>query len=124
MLREHGVPMLVLSKEANNTVAARCAKLKLPYVQGVDDKRAYLEKYLAEQRIKPASVAYLGNDVNDLGCLNLVGFPVVVRDAHPDVRGAARLVLTRDGGDGAVREFCDLAIAHLSKGARPHAEGR
>jgi 3-deoxy-D-manno-octulosonate 8-phosphate phosphatase KdsC-like HAD superfamily phosphatase len=55
-------------------------------------------------------VAYVGNDVNDLGCLALVGWPIATPDAHPTVLAAARLVLTRHGGDGAVREVCDLIL--------------
>lgn len=124
MLRQRGVRMLVLSKEINPVVNARCAKLKLPCVQGIDDKRTYLGQYLRDHGIDAASVAYVGNDINDLPCLALVGFPVVVEDAHPDVVGAARLVLSRAGGRGAVREFCDRLIAHLDKGARQHVEGR
>jgi YrbI family 3-deoxy-D-manno-octulosonate 8-phosphate phosphatase len=127
MLRNRGVPMLVLSKEQNPVVGARCTKLKLPYVQGIDDKRTFLLEHLRKQGIPPESVAYVGNDVNDLACLSVVGLPVVVGDAHPDVIGAAKLVLGRPGGQGAVREFCDLVMAHLDRigqGARQPAGSR
>jgi N-acylneuraminate cytidylyltransferase len=121
-LRGRGVDMLVLSKEINPVVAARCRKLQLPCVQGIDGKAAYLTRYLTEKGIDPALVAYVGNDVNDLDCLRLVGVPVVVQDAHASVRGAARIVLNASGGRGAVREFCDRVIAVLEvKG--DHADG-
>jgi 3-deoxy-D-manno-octulosonate 8-phosphate phosphatase KdsC-like HAD superfamily phosphatase len=45
--------------------------------------------------------------------MNLAGFPVAVADAHPDAIAAARVVLTRPGGHGAVRELCDLILASL-----------
>jgi 3-deoxy-D-manno-octulosonate 8-phosphate phosphatase KdsC-like HAD superfamily phosphatase len=54
-----------------------------------------------------AETAYVGNDVNDAGCLELVGLPVVPADAWPEVLPLARIVLTRRGGYGCVREFCD-----------------
>lgn len=112
-VRERGVPMMVLSTEANPVVAARCAKLTLECHHGIGDKAVHLSGLLAERGIDPARVAYVGNDVNDLGCMRLVGLPVAVADSHPDILQVARLVLTRPGGGGAVREFCDLLLSHL-----------
>ena len=54
---------------------------------------------------------YVGNDVNDLDCLELVGMPVAVADAHPEVIDRAALVLEHRGGEGAVRELCDMLLA-------------
>jgi YrbI family 3-deoxy-D-manno-octulosonate 8-phosphate phosphatase len=117
-LREAEVSMMVLSTEANPVVAARCTKLGLPCHQGVGDKAAHLATFLREQQIPSANVVYVGNDVNDLSCLRLVGYPVAVADAHPAVLAASRLVLTQRGGHGAVREFCDRLLAHLRNGGR------
>ena len=109
--RDAGVRLLILSSEANPVVSARAAKLKVPVRQGVADKAQALKEWLVEADLEPARVAYVGNDVNDLGCLQLVGWPVAVADAHPAVLAAARLVLGRRGGEGAVREVCDLVVA-------------
>ncbi len=106
-----GIPVLVLSKERDPVVGVRCAKLGLECRQGVDDKAPVLADLLAERGIEPADVVYVGNDVNDLGCLALVGVPVVVADAHPDAIDAARYVTRAPGGRGAVREVCDHIIA-------------
>jgi N-acylneuraminate cytidylyltransferase len=105
-----GVPVVVLSTETNGVVAARCRKLGLPCVQGVSDKAAALSAMLRDRGIDAAHVAYVGNDVNDLGSLALVGLPVAVADAHPAVLSIAALRLSRPGGHGAVREFCDLLL--------------
>ena len=86
-------------------------KLGVEVLQGVDDKVAALTGWLAAQGLDPARVAYLGNDVNDLGPLGMVGWPVAVSDARPEVLAAARLVLRRPGGHGAVRELCDRVLA-------------
>jgi N-acylneuraminate cytidylyltransferase len=112
-LREAGVPMLILSTEANPVVTARARKLDLPSLQGIADKRAALMEYLAEHGVDRASVVYVGNDANDAGCLDLVGLPVVVADATPEAAAHARLVLSRPGGDAAVRELCDLVLDRL-----------
>ena len=106
------MPLLIVSKEINPVVQARAAKLRVEVVQGVADKRTVVRDWLAASRIPLHRAAYLGNDVNDLGPMGLVGWPVAVADAHPSVRQAARLVLARSGGHGAVRELCDLVIEH------------
>jgi N-acylneuraminate cytidylyltransferase len=107
-LRAAGLPMLVISKETNPVVAARCRKLKLPYHHGIEGKRAVLEGWLGENGIAAAETIYVGNDVNDLDCMGLVGCAVAPRDAHPRALAAAALVLDADGGRGAIRLLADM----------------
>ena len=125
MLRERGIDLLVLSTEANPVVGARCRKLSLPYEQGVANKAARLRSQLDERDIAPSDVIYLGNDINDLDCMRLVGCGVAVADAHPDVLREADLILTRAGGHGAVRELCDRLAAparrRSTRSSRPSA---
>ena len=112
-LSKAGVEVVVISKETNPVVAKRCQKLNLPFVQGVREKGPALIRLLKDRAMESAQVIYLGNDTNDLACFQLVGWGVAVADAQPSVRQAADFVLARAGGDGAVRELCDLI---LSKG--------
>jgi N-acylneuraminate cytidylyltransferase len=114
LLRRAGVDALVISTEVNPVVAARCKKMKLPFVQGMDDKAAALQAILAERGIDPAHAIYVGNDVNDLPCFPLVACALVVADAQPGARERADIVLSRRGGYGAVRELCDLLISRRS----------
>lgn len=107
-LRALGMDMMVLSTEENPVVSARCVKLKLKCVQGVPDKAARLAELAAAAGIDMAAVAYVGNDINDLGCLRMAGLPITVADAHPDVKLLGLLRTTIPGGHGAVREICDL----------------
>ncbi|MFD5964995.1 cytidylyltransferase domain-containing protein [Streptomyces sp. NPDC058783] len=104
-LRRSGLTMLILSTEVNPVVAARARKLKLPVLHGIDRKDLALKQWCEEQGIAPDRVLYVGNDVNDLPCFALVGWPVAVASAHDAVRGAARAVTTVPGGEGAVREI-------------------
>jgi len=108
MLRQRGMRMTVISKEVNPVVAARCRKLQLECTHGVDDKLPLMHAWLRKHGIPIEEVVYVGNDVNDLGCLVAAACGVVPADAHPDVRGAANIVLAQAGGRGAVRELCDL----------------
>jgi len=110
-----GFPMLVLSTEANPVLRARCEKLKLPVKHGLARKEETLSGIIAERNISAENIAYIGNDENDLGCLKLVGLPIVVADAHLAALDAAKLVLNKNGGNGAVREFCDMVRTHYSE---------
>jgi 3-deoxy-D-manno-octulosonate 8-phosphate phosphatase (KDO 8-P phosphatase) len=99
-----GVRYLIVSMERSPIVGARAEKLQADCVQGVDDKLS-----IVRDRAGGAlqEVAYVGNDINDAECLRAVGLPVVPADAWPEVAPLARWVLTRPGGHGCVREFCD-----------------
>jgi N-acylneuraminate cytidylyltransferase len=110
LVRKAGVEVLVLSTETNPIVAARCRKLQIEHQQGLGDKRAALVRWAAARGVDLADVAYVGNDVNDLGCFEAVGLAVGVLDAHPDVMPHVDVVLSRPGGAAAVREMCDLVL--------------
>jgi YrbI family 3-deoxy-D-manno-octulosonate 8-phosphate phosphatase len=112
LLRQAGIDVLVISTEANPVVTARCEKLKLPVLQSILDKGQALSAYLKEHQIDQEQVVYLGNDINDLPCFDLVGCFVAVADAHPRVLSQSDLVLSKRGGRGAVRELCDLLLSH------------
>lgn len=107
VLRRLGIQMLVLSKEKNPVVSARCRKLDIRSIQGCDHKAGVLRSVAEEAGISLESVAYMGNDINDLECLEMVGLPVCVADAYPEVKKVSLVMTKARGGHGAVREFCD-----------------
>lgn len=123
-LRDAGYPLLILSKERHPVVSARATKLGVDVLQGVDDKAAALTRWLADHGLDPARVAYVGNDVNDLAPMAVVGWPTAVADARPEVRAAARLVLAERGGYGAVRELCDRVLQASPSREPAHVAGR
>jgi 3-deoxy-D-manno-octulosonate 8-phosphate phosphatase (KDO 8-P phosphatase) len=117
-LRKLAIPNWVLSTETHPVVGKRCAKLQIPVRQGLAVKEEELRKLAAELRVPVDATVYVGNDINDLGCLKLAGIPIVVADAHPDVISAARYRTRRPGGFGAVREVCDwISASALEEGA-------
>lgn len=109
-LRRSGLELLILSTEVNPVVAARARKLKIPVLHGIDRKDLALKQWCEEQGIAPERVLYVGNDVNDLPCFALAGWPVAVANAHDVVRGAARAVTTVPGGEGAIREIASWIL--------------
>ncbi len=110
-LREAGLKLIILSKERNPVCQRRAAKLKMECENGLDDKVARLRAFGERHGIPLEEIAFVGNDINDIPSLKVAGLPVAVADAWPDVLPHARLVLTRPGGHGAVREFSDLVLA-------------
>jgi YrbI family 3-deoxy-D-manno-octulosonate 8-phosphate phosphatase len=114
-LKNRGLPILVLSAEENPVVQARCDKLGLACKQGVQDKLTVLLDWLREKGVDPSQAVYVGNDVNDLACLQAVGCGVVVGDAHPQAQAAACVILSKPGGQGAVREIADLIVQRMEQ---------
>ncbi|GAA1974170.1 N-acylneuraminate cytidylyltransferase [Microbacterium pumilum] len=112
-LRDAGIPVLILSTETNPVVTARARKLRVDVRQGVDDKATALREWAADHAIALTRIAYVGNDINDLGCLELVGWPIAVPGSDPLVLAAARVTLSRPGGRGAVRELADLVLRSI-----------
>ncbi|REJ80104.1 MAG: hypothetical protein DWQ36_12145 [Acidobacteria bacterium] len=111
MARDAGLELVVLSKERNPVVRVRCEKLRIPVTQQLDDKLTLLRAMAEERGLAADEVAYVGNDVNDVECLQWAGVAIVVADAHPDAVAAAGLQTRAGGGHGAVREVCDAWLA-------------
>jgi len=120
-LRRLGIGLAVISTEKNPVVAARCRKLRLDCLQACEDKVAALERLLTTRGVTWDAAAFVGNDVNDLPCLQRVGLPIVVRDAHPAVHDHALYRTRTPGGQGAVREICDL-LAELQEAEAAKAQ--
>ncbi len=111
-MKQAGIEVVVLSSEVNPVVSARANKMGIQAVQGVGlhGKAEALQNLMKERRLAAGSVAYVGNDTNDLPCFEVAGWAVAVSDALPEVLRAADFVLARPGGHGAVRELCDLLL--------------
>lgn len=109
-LRAQGIEAIVLSTESNPVVSARCRKLGIHSYQALKDKATKLRSFAQQRQIDLKDVVYVGNDINDLSCMRIVGYAVTVADAHPLALAQANLILKTRGGHGAVRELCDLII--------------
>lgn len=106
-LEEVGVDHFILSMEVNAAIGLRAQKIRATCIQGIEHKLPVLEAEVSRRGLSLAETAYVGNDANDAECLAAVGLPVVPADAWEEVVPLAKLVLTRAGGRGCVRELCD-----------------
>jgi YrbI family 3-deoxy-D-manno-octulosonate 8-phosphate phosphatase len=114
-IRREGVHVLILSTEVNPVVTARANKLKIPCKQGVEDKAAAILAACMELGVDPRQAAFIGNDINDVPAFKVVGLPIGVADAYPEIFPHVLHRTVRFGGHGAVREVCDL-IYRAKKG--------
>ena len=81
-LKQAGIETVIISTEANPVVSARARKLMIECVQDCQNKRSVLEGIAQKIGISLNEVAFVGNDINDLACLDCVALPIVVKDAH------------------------------------------
>jgi YrbI family 3-deoxy-D-manno-octulosonate 8-phosphate phosphatase len=111
-VREAGVAVAIISGEDSAIVHARAAKLKIDDVFcDASNKRVAVDVLCAKHSLQLDEVAFIGDDLNDLPALECVGMACAVADAADPVRAMAHYVTQRRGGDGAVREVCELLIA-------------
>ena len=119
-LERLGVGTAIISTETNPVVTARSKKLKIECTQGCEDKLVALDELRARHGLERHQLAFVGNDINDKTCLEAVGLPIVVGDAHESVLSLARYRTKAMGGRGAVREVCDLIAGVLAQaGSKP-----
>ena len=108
MLKKFGIVQIILSTEVNPVVSARAGKLDISCLQGIDDKAEVLKDFCKQNEYGLESVCYVGNDINDLEAMKLVGVSVCPADAHPDIINISTHVLQTKGGEGVVRELLDF----------------
>jgi 3-deoxy-D-manno-octulosonate 8-phosphate phosphatase (KDO 8-P phosphatase) len=121
-LRASGVATAIITREQSQHVARRAEKLRLPYVLlGVHDKAAYLPAVLHATGLPLESLAFIGDDVNDLGLLAAIGergLTAAPADAMPEVAAACHYRCAARGGFGAFRDFAEW-ILDLRRTAPP-----
>jgi N-acylneuraminate cytidylyltransferase len=111
-VRDAGIAVAIVSGEDSAIIHARAAKLKIDEVFcNVANKRTVIDELCGRHGLALNQVAFVGDDLNDLPALECVGLACAVADAAEPVQAMAHYVTQRRGGDGAVREICDLLIA-------------
>ena len=111
LARELGIRTVILTGESMKLVTRRAEKLRIDHLrQGVRDKRAALIEILQTEDIAPEQACYVGDDLNDLGVLEMVGLAIVVNDAMRRPRTLAHYVTAARGGEGAIREVCEMIL--------------
>jgi 3-deoxy-D-manno-octulosonate 8-phosphate phosphatase (KDO 8-P phosphatase) len=111
-LRAVGVEVGIITGERSPSVVRRAEKLKIEMVHLFSkDKPAVLRGIIEEFGYAPEEIAYIGDDVNDVDIMRLVGLPAAPGDALPQAIAAAHYVCEKFGGQGAFRELAEVIIA-------------
>jgi len=106
-----GVEVAVITGRQSNIVKNRMSALNVTHIiQGQENKLPALEQLTVTLDLSLTQIAYIGDDIPDLDCINAVGLGVAVQDAHPQIIQQANYVTSTRGGFGAVRELCDIIM--------------
>lgn len=117
MLRQAGIGVALVTARASSVVERRAAELGIQAYTAIADKLACVRELAAAHNVALDEVAFMGDDLPDLRVMPHVGFSIAPANAHRWVSERVHWRSTRPGGDGAVREVCDLLLA-----AQGHAE--
>jgi 3-deoxy-D-manno-octulosonate 8-phosphate phosphatase (KDO 8-P phosphatase) len=121
--REHGLRLAIISGRTSPVVTARARDLRITDVyQGIEDKRATAGELLRRYGLTFREIAFIGDDLFDIGLLQAAGLSAAPADALPGVRELVDVVTQTRGGEGAVREVIDLIIAAQPHPVRPRGD--
>ena len=117
-LNNAGIITAIITARENDTVAHRAKNLNIKELhQGCKNKIAVLEKIMQKYNLKFEEVAYMGDDLPDICILEKVGLKGCPLDAVDEVKKIVNFISAKNGGRGAVREFCDYI---LKEGKNPN----
>ncbi len=106
-----GVNVAVITGRQSSIVQNRMQALNVTdIIQGQEDKLPALTTLAQQYQLQAQQIAYIGDDIPDLACINYAGVGVAVQDAHPIICQQADYITTINGGFGAVREICDIIM--------------
>lgn len=112
-----GIVPVIITGRSSSILANRAAELKIVHLyQGVADKLPKLKEIATELGIAREEIAYIGDDLNDLECMQYCGYTACPADAVADVVTHVNYVCKRSGGRGAVREFVEYIAASVTRG--------
>ena len=111
MLNKAGIITAIITARNSGTVERRAQDLKITELhQGVKNKIEKLEELLAKYNLSFDEVAYIGDDIPDICILDKVKFSACPADAVDEVKKTVSWISSKNGGRGAVREFCDYIL--------------
>lgn len=116
MLLRAGIEIAVISGKQSKATQLRLTELGIKHIfLGHENKNAIFNQLKHELAISNDEIAYIGDDIPDLPIMQQVGLSIAVKNAHPQIKKIANLILTTNGGNGAVRQVCELILQTQKK---------
>lgn len=114
LLKEQGIEVgLISHSNMQNILEARAAMLGINYVySGKEGKLSILHRWMLDLNLNAQQIAFIGDDITDIGVMAEAGLSACPADAHHQVIREADVVLQKKGGEGCVREFIDRYLLH------------
>lgn len=110
-LRNYGIEPVIITGRKSKIVQERAKELKITELyQGVEDKLDKLKELALSYKLTADEIAYIGDDLNDLSCINYCGLTACPGDSVEQIKKSVNYVCKNYGGRGAVREFIDKKI--------------
>jgi YrbI family 3-deoxy-D-manno-octulosonate 8-phosphate phosphatase len=111
LLRDAGIKNAIITTDTSDLIKVRSERLKVDHLYlGTWDKDKKMMEICELENILPEEVAFIGDDVNDIDIIHKSGFSASPNDALSDIKNIVDLVLSKNGGEGAFREFADLIL--------------
>jgi 3-deoxy-D-manno-octulosonate 8-phosphate phosphatase (KDO 8-P phosphatase) len=116
LVMKAGIRVAIVTTTSSRAVLHRAKQLGIRFVfTGVEDKLLVIKDLCRQLKITPAQVAYMGDDIVDLPILSIVGCPLTVADAMPENQDCAIYITELAGGQGCVREVCNILLEAQAK---------
>ncbi|MFZ0454426.1 MAG: HAD-IIIA family hydrolase [Ignavibacteriaceae bacterium] len=110
------IKTVIITGELSGSVKKRAEKLKIDeFYLGAKKKESLLDEILKKNNLKSENIAFIGDDVNDMELIKIVGLSAAPSDAMPDILEIVDYICDHIGGNGAFREFAELLIAFNKK---------
>lgn len=103
-----GIKQIIVSTEVNPVVARRAEKLKIDVIHGVEDKKTIVSNYLKDNGYDKDKVMFIGNDLNDIEAMSVVGLKGAPKDAEEEILEYVDWISGKNGGYGVIRELYRL----------------
>ncbi len=112
LLRKNKIPTIIITKEKTKIVKKWSTKMKiLKLYDGISNKKLKLKEICKNYRVTPQQIAYVGDDINDVELLKIVGFSAVPNDGIKEAKKISDYICVNAGGHAAFREIADLILS-------------
>jgi len=116
VLHQAGIKTIIVTAKSSKTIKPRAADMRVAEIfADISPKSGVLDKILNKYKVAKEEVCFVGDDLVDLGLMKLVGLPIAVFNACPEIKQAASYITVRHGGRGAVREVAELILKAQDK---------
>lgn len=116
LLRKNNIPTIIITKEQTPMVKQWAKRMKIKRLfDGVQQKEKILQRICTQFKIKQDEIAYIGDDINDVELLKMVGFSAVPKDAISIAKNNSNYICKKKGGEGALREVAEIILSAKAK---------